>query len=60
MGSLRIAAAQLNPVVGDLAGNVTKILDALKAAKDAGADLLVTPELALTGYPPEDLSLIHI
>lgn len=57
MGSLRIAAAQLNPVVGDLAGNVTKILDALKAAKDAGADLLVTPELALTGYLPEDLLL---
>jgi NAD+ synthase (glutamine-hydrolysing) len=55
--TLRIAAAQLNTVVGDLPGNVDRILQALAAAESAGADLCVTPELAITGYPPEDLLL---
>jgi len=54
---LRLAAAQLNTVVGDLAGNVDRILAALSAAESAGADLCVVPELAITGYPPEDLLL---
>ncbi|MEM6749405.1 MAG: NAD+ synthase [Planctomycetota bacterium] len=52
---MRIALDQLNPTVGDVAGNARDVLDALDAARDAGADLLVTPELALVGYPPKDL-----
>ena len=55
--SIRIAAAQINPTVGDLAGNANRIRLAMLEAEAAGADLLVTPELALTGYPPEDLLL---
>ena len=54
---LRIALAQLNPVVGDLAGNAKMAADAHASAKAAGADLIVFPELFLTGYPPEDLVL---
>jgi NAD+ synthase (glutamine-hydrolysing) len=57
MPHLRLAAAQLNTVVGDLAGNVERILSALAAAEAAGADLCITPELAICGYPPEDLLL---
>jgi NAD+ synthase (glutamine-hydrolysing) len=57
MSYLRLAAAQLNTVVGDLAGNVDRILGALAAAEAAGADLCVVPELAIPGYPPEDLLL---
>ena len=57
MPHLRLAAAQLNTVVGDLSGNVERILGALAAAEVAGADLCVMPELAITGYPPEDLLL---
>ena len=49
--------AQLNTVVGDLDGNVTRVLEALEEAEQAGADILVCPELAVTGYPPEDLVL---
>jgi NAD+ synthase (glutamine-hydrolysing) len=52
-----IALAQINPVVGDLSGNVKLISDAAEVAHRAGAKLLITPELALTGYPPEDLLL---
>jgi NAD+ synthase (glutamine-hydrolysing) len=52
-----IALAQINPVVGDLSGNAKLIRDAAEVAHRAGAKLLVTPELALTGYPPEDLLL---
>jgi NAD+ synthase len=55
--SLRIALAQLNPIVGDLAGNEQKLLDARAKAAAEGADLIVFPELFLTGYPPEDLVL---
>jgi NAD+ synthase (glutamine-hydrolysing) len=54
---VRLALAQLNAVVGDLDGNRAKILDALREARGAGADLVVCPELAVTGYPPEDLLL---
>jgi NAD+ synthase (glutamine-hydrolysing) len=54
---LRIALAQMNAVVGDIAGNEAKIADAIGAARDAGAQLVCFPELALTGYPPEDLLL---
>ena len=52
-----IAVAQLNLTVGDLAGNADRIIAALEEARAAGADLLLTPELALSGYPPEDLLL---
>ena len=55
MKRLRIAVAQMNATVGDLAGNVDRILDFARRARDGGADVLLTPELALSGYPPEDL-----
>ncbi|WP_153108988.1 NAD+ synthase [Propionivibrio limicola] len=55
--SLKIAIAQINATVGDLAGNAARILDFAKRAKTLGADLVVTPELGLCGYPPEDLLL---
>ncbi|HUC47553.1 MAG TPA: NAD+ synthase [Hyphomicrobiaceae bacterium] len=54
-GSLKIALAQLNPVVGDLAGNTAKLRQARAEAAALGADLVVYPELFITGYPPEDL-----
>ena len=54
---MRIALAQINPVVGDLAGNRELILERLDEAKQHGADLVLFPELAVTGYPPEDLLL---
>jgi NAD+ synthase (glutamine-hydrolysing) len=54
---LRIAACQIDTVVGDLDGNVSRIVGALSRAEEAGADLAVLPELAVTGYPPEDLLL---
>ncbi len=54
---MKIALAQLNPVVGDLAGNAGRIADMARQAAEAGARLLVTPELCLCGYPPEDLAL---
>jgi len=54
---MKIALLQINPTVGDLAGNSRLILDALRRAQDAGASLAVTPELALAGYLPRDLLL---
>jgi NAD+ synthase (glutamine-hydrolysing) len=54
---LRIALAQINPTVGDLDGNVAKIRAAYDEADEAGCDLVAFPELAITGYPPEDLVL---
>ncbi len=54
---LRLALAQINTTVGDLAGNVARILDAARAAHAAGATVVCAPELAITGYPPEDLLL---
>ena len=55
---MRLALAQINPTVGDLSGNADRIIRRLEEAKRAGAALVVTPELALSGYPPEDL-LFH-
>ncbi|MGL1834757.1 NAD+ synthase [Rhodocyclaceae bacterium SMB388] len=55
--TLSIAVAQLNFTVGDLAANADRIIRAVVQAREAGADLLLTPELALSGYPPEDLLL---
>ena len=54
---MKIAIAQINCTVGDLAGNVTRILDFAARARAQSADILLTPELALCGYPPEDLLL---
>ncbi|HXD75286.1 MAG TPA: NAD+ synthase [Vicinamibacterales bacterium] len=54
---MKIALLQINPTVGDIAGNAELIADAAAAAKKAGADLAVTPELALAGYLPRDLLL---
>jgi NAD+ synthase (glutamine-hydrolysing) len=56
-GQVRLALAQLNVVVGDLAGNRDRILDYLERARIVRADLVLFPELAVTGYPPEDLLL---
>jgi NAD+ synthase (glutamine-hydrolysing) len=54
---MRLALAQINTTVGDLDGNREKILQGLGDARSAGADLVLFPELAVTGYPPEDLLL---
>lgn len=54
---MRIAIAQMNAVLGDLPGNVRRIVDAAQKMAQAGADVLLTPELSLCGYPPEDLLL---
>ena len=54
---MKIALLQVNPTVGDVAGNARLILDALRGASDAGADLAATPELSLVGYLPRDLLL---
>src|SRR5215469_18968875 len=54
---LRVALAQVNVTVGDLPGNQAKILQAMREAHAAGAHIVCLPELALTGYPPEDLVL---
>ena len=51
----KVALAQSNPVLGDLSGNAQKILDQAQSAFEQDAKLLITPELSLTGYPPEDL-----
>ncbi len=55
--TLRIALAQLNPTVGDIAGNLELIRRAAEQAGKAGADLMVCPELCVSGYPPEDIVL---
>jgi NAD+ synthase (glutamine-hydrolysing) len=57
MARLRITLAQLNPLVGDLVGNAELMRQAAKIAQSAGAQVIVFPELSLTGYPPEDLLL---
>ena len=57
MGNFRLALAQLDPIVGDLSGNSALIKSAAQSALAASADLLVVPEMMLTGYPIEDLSL---
>lgn len=57
MNTIRVALAQINSTVGDLPGNTALVLDYIARARTAGADLVAFPELALTGYPPEDLLL---
>ena len=57
MARLRLALAQINPVVGDLDGNVERAVAAIRAAEAAACDLVALPELCTTGYPPEDLLL---
>lgn len=57
MRTLRVAMAQINPVVGDLAGNSRRIIERIEHARAAGAHAVLFPELAITGYPPEDLLL---
>ena len=57
MSAVRVGIAQLNPLVGDLTGNARLVLEAAQEAYGQGARLLLTPELTLTGYPPEDLLL---
>ncbi|MGE4603172.1 MAG: nitrilase-related carbon-nitrogen hydrolase, partial [Planctomycetota bacterium] len=52
---MRVSLAQINTTVGDLAGNVSRILDAVAVAESAGADLVLFPELAICGDPPLDL-----
>ncbi|MGL4929533.1 MAG: nitrilase-related carbon-nitrogen hydrolase, partial [Plesiomonas sp.] len=54
---LNIAIAQLNMLVGDIEGNADKIIHTATEHANTGADMVVFPELALTGYPPEDLLL---
>lgn len=57
MRTLRVALAQINPVVGDLEGNRDKIIEYMKGAMEYMPDIIAFPELAITGYPPEDLLL---
>src|SRR5262245_4434151 len=57
MTFIRIALAQINPTVGDFAGNTARIIAGIKRARDEGAEIVAFPELSLTGYPPEDLLL---
>ena len=54
---MRLALCQLNATVGDISGNAERIREGMRAAVDVGAELVLFPELALTGYPPEDLLL---
>ena len=54
---MKLALAQIDPTVGDLGGNRDLILARIEEARTAGADLVLLPELAVTGYPPEDLLL---
>jgi NAD+ synthase (glutamine-hydrolysing) len=56
--TIRIALAQMNATVGDLKGNADKIISLIKRAQEKGADIVSFPELAITGYPPEDLLLV--
>ena len=57
MRNFRLAMAQINPTVGDLDGNTASILACVDEARSLGADMVAFPELAITGYPPEDLLL---
>jgi NAD+ synthase (glutamine-hydrolysing) len=57
VSKLRLASAQINPVVGDIKGNVEKVLEAANEAKSLGAQVLLFPEMVVTGYPVEDLAL---
>ncbi|MDP6957609.1 MAG: nitrilase-related carbon-nitrogen hydrolase, partial [Planctomycetota bacterium] len=52
---MKIAAAQINPCVGDVQGNLNKVRENITKAKEVGADVVLFPEMSLTGYPPRDL-----
>ena len=52
---MKVGLAQINGIVGDFPGNAKRIVNAYREALDKGADLVLTPELALVGYPPRDL-----
>src|SRR3954466_12081048 len=54
---MRLALAQINSVVGDLDGNASRVVEWLEQAREANADVVLFPELVVTGYPPEDLLL---
>src|SRR3982075_2196577 len=54
---MRLSLCQINATVGDISGNLERIGEGMRAGRDAGADLILVPELAVTGYPPEDLLL---
>jgi len=58
MRTIRIGLCQINTIVGDIEGNTRKILDYIKQGKKKQVDLLAFPEMAVTGYPPEDLLLM--
>lgn len=55
---MRILAAQINPTIGDLVGNTKRIIQFIEQGRNEGADLVVFPEMALSGYPPEDFILL--
>lgn len=55
---MRILIAQINPIIGDLAGNSEQIIQGIHRSRSQGADLVVFPEMALSGYPPEDFILL--
>ncbi len=57
MGTVRVGLGQINVCVGDLEGNLKNILEYIRLPKNLGVDILCFPELAVTGYPPEDLLL---
>src|SRR5437762_363026 len=54
---MRIALAQINPTIGDFAGNLAKHLDCVKRAQEEGAQVVIFPEMSVLGYPPKDLLL---
>lgn len=54
---MKVLMSQLNPTIGDIAGNTKKIIECLSSARDQGIDVVLFPELAICGYPPEDLLL---
>lgn len=55
---MRILVAQINPTIGDLTGNTKRIIQAIQQGRSQGVDLVILPELALSGYPPEDFILL--
>ena len=55
---MRVLAAQINPVIGDVRGNTEKVLEALAYAREHGVDIVCFPEMTLCGYAPEDLVLL--
>src|SRR3989304_1940402 len=57
MRTLRVGLAQINTTVGDLDGNVARVLEYVGRARDLGVDVVSFPELTVSGYPPEDLLL---